>query len=111
MAARDELGQLKLIQSRVPKFYGVVPEGGKFRAAIKENGKLRILGYCDTALEAFRMYRKARRPRREKLETTAEVERLLAMAAAFPTRILPDASLIASTMDWKRNRNWKRLQD
>lgn len=109
MIAGKELAELRLIQSRVPRFYGVTwnEERKKYQSAIRVNGHIKILGFHDTPVGAFLRYKAERKPRRDKAEAAEQIEKMLALAARFPVQFTTERSLMGSSMDPTRDRLWR----
>jgi hypothetical protein len=113
MTAEDKelLRELAALRFRVKRFSGVIFDRavGKYRASLKRNGHVAVLGYFDSEADAFRHYRcalAARPARIDKFESPAKIEKLLNLAARYPAPLRPDP-IMSSTMCQYRNRNWQ----
>jgi hypothetical protein len=108
----DELNQLRKIQRRCPRFYGIrpSPDGLHWTASVRDtNHKERILGTeFESESQAWAAYQAAPKYRRkDPVESAAHVNRLLRAASAFPVQFRTEASLHGSSMnpysaDWRR---------
>lgn len=99
------------IRCKVPRFAGVRPTAnGKWEAFIRNRDRSWVLaGQFDTASEAWNCYR-AKCPRqrpRKKAESSAYVERLMAISKSFPVTFEVEASIHGSSMDLTRQ-NWQQ---
>jgi hypothetical protein len=122
MTPEEALARLKF---RIPKFNGVRyhAANGKWGAYNRNgngSGRWTFLGEFDTAGLAFSAYRAARaaHPRREKPETTAEVDRLLTASEAASLlrerlhlpeveyRSLTPSSLDRTRLEWRAAFNY-----
>jgi hypothetical protein len=114
MTAEDKelLRQLYKLKKRVGNFCGVRwdPEAHKYRASLRRNGgRVDLLGFFNSEVEAFKHYRvamAARGPKILKFESPARIERLLTLAGRYPAPLRPDP-IMSSTMCQYRNRNWQ----
>ena len=88
--------------ARVSRFAGVRPTSdGMWEAYVRphRSGQWQLVGIFDCERLALAAYKRHRRVLAEPRETRAHVERLLALAAAFPVEI-EAFSLHRSTMDF-----------
>lgn len=91
----------------VPRFAGVRPtNGGQWQAFIKIDGRWELIGTYDTPRLAWWAYKRSRPKVRAERESTAAVERLLAISAGFPVRFEVEGSLMRSSMD-STLKNWQ----
>ena len=106
-----ELAQLRRLQRRIPRFGGVKWDAEKrqYRSALKQGGKVEIIGWHDSEVEAFRAYREAvytAKPQHPvPFESQARVERLLRLASSCAHETRQDCSLMGSSLDQNRWRD------
>jgi hypothetical protein len=108
---RELLRELRALQKRIRNFQGILFDKPvrKYKACLRHNsGRVEVLGWFDSELDAYKHYRAAnakRLPQRiDMFESPAKVQRLLKLVEACRHEIRKD-SLLGSSLDSTRWRD------